>query len=224
MPLYPPLLSFAQIHERLHEIFPEGSPNRSQCVWEIAAKTIFVMLYTGAIEGNDVWLRPDQVGRMTNLQSMKTDEESRRVWDLLSRKASKGEIPGRWFAHGTRESVRDDTIRNALIPNGVVVEREGLATTSPAPRYAVRANFAALLEPALVEDALEAAMETWRNDNLSAGALARIAIRRQGVAGGGEHVMVRFPNGETRRMAPGLSSVITKAVVEPFARFSYRRF
>lgn len=45
----PALLSVAEIHERLQSIFPEGCPNRSSCVWEIAARTIFVMLYVGAI-------------------------------------------------------------------------------------------------------------------------------------------------------------------------------
>lgn len=57
----PALLSVAEIHERLQSIFPEGCPNRSSCVWEIAARTIFVMIYVGAIEGRDVWIRPDQV-------------------------------------------------------------------------------------------------------------------------------------------------------------------
>ncbi|MGB6946064.1 MAG: BsuBI/PstI family type II restriction endonuclease [Bryobacteraceae bacterium] len=126
-------------------------------------------------------------------------------------------MPGRWFAVNTRESVRDDTIRNALIPNGAVVERSGLATTSPAPRYALKRGFATLFDPALRGDKLAAEIETWRNDNLSAGALARIAIRRKGVVGGGELVTVKFPNGETRRMAPGTSSLIAKAVVEDFA-------
>jgi hypothetical protein len=49
----------------------------------------------------------------------------------------------------TRESIRDDTIRTGLAANGVVVEREGLATTSPEPRYALRTNFAALFDPTL---------------------------------------------------------------------------
>jgi hypothetical protein len=37
------------------------------------------------------------------------------------------------------------------------------------------------------------------------------------VAGGGEHVVVKFPNGETRRMGPGTSSIVTKALIEEFA-------
>jgi hypothetical protein len=214
LPLLP---SLDDVRERLQLIFPEGCPNRAHAVWDISARTIFVMLYVGAVEGSAIWMRPDQVGRMTGAQSRQTDDAARRAWEKESRMASKGDIPGRWFAVNLRESIRDDTIRFALIPNGAVVEREGLATTSPAPRYALKVSFAALFDPSLTGKNLSDAVETWRSDNLSAGALARIAIRRQGAAGGGDHVMVKFPNGETRRMAPGASSLIARAVVEEFA-------
>jgi hypothetical protein len=217
MASFPPVIPFKKIHERLQAIFPEGSPNRAHSVWELSARTIFVMLYVGAVEGRDTWMRPDQVLRMTDGRSERTDDNSRQAWEQDSRRSSKGEIPGRWFAVGTREPVRDDTIRYALIPNGAILEREGLATTSPAPRYALKTGFAALFNPALEGLDLELAIETWRNENLNAGALARIAIRRKGVAGGGEYVAVKFPNGEARRMAPGTSSLIAKAIVEEFA-------
>lgn len=61
-------------------------------------------------------------------------------------------------------------------------------------------------------------MKAWREESLAPSALARIAIMRQGVVAGKERVLVTFPNGETRRMEPGPSSVISKAVVEDFAR------
>lgn len=79
MPL-PPLLPVAQIHERLQRIFPEGSPNRRECTGEVAAKTIFVMLYVGAIEGSNEWIRPNQVTRMTDEQALRGDDESREAW------------------------------------------------------------------------------------------------------------------------------------------------
>lgn len=64
MPL-PPLLPVEEINDRLRAIFPEGSPNRNYCTRDIAARTIFVMLYVGTIAEEDRWLRPDQVTRMT---------------------------------------------------------------------------------------------------------------------------------------------------------------
>ena len=59
MPL-PPLPSIKEIHNRLQVIYPEGIPNRNYCIREMSARTIFVMLYVGAIESDDVWFRPDQ--------------------------------------------------------------------------------------------------------------------------------------------------------------------
>ena len=47
--------------------------------------------------------------------------------------------------------------------------------------------------------------------------MARVALIRRGAVTTGEGVLVTFPNGETRRMAPGPSSHITKAVIEDFA-------
>ena len=65
MPL-PPLPTVSDIHERLQTIFPEGTANRNYVTREIAAKTVFVMLYIGAVEGTECWLWSDQVTRMTD--------------------------------------------------------------------------------------------------------------------------------------------------------------
>ena len=212
----PPLLSWNNIHARLPEIFPEGSANREHSIWEIAAKTIFVMLYVGAVEGRDRWIRPDQVTRMTNAQAALVDDEARLAWAKASIKPSKADVPGRWYAVNTRESIRDDTIRYALIQNGAVIDRP-LATTSPAGRYALQADFADLLSPDLDEATFIAKAAAWRDKHLNAGALARIAIVRKGAASGGEYELVTFPNGETRRMTTGPSADISKAVIEVFA-------
>ena len=99
---------------------------------------------------------------------------------------------------------------------GAVQERGDLPTTSPRPRYALSPEFAALFDPALEGEALQASIAAWQETNLSASALARIAILRRGTVAGEERVLVTFPNGETRHMEPGPSSVISKAVVEEF--------
>ena len=62
----PPLLPVPNVHERLRTIFPEGTANRNYVTREIAAKTVFVMLYIGAVAGTERWLRPDQVTRVTD--------------------------------------------------------------------------------------------------------------------------------------------------------------
>ncbi|SNB79816.1 BsuBI/PstI restriction endonuclease C-terminus [Arboricoccus pini] len=212
-----PLLTWQDIRGRLPVIFPEGSANREHSIWDISAKTIFVMLYAGAVEGADLWIRPDQVTRMTDEQAEKQSEDARLEWAKASIRPSKADVPGRWYAVNTRESIRDDTIRYALIQNGAVIERPGLSTTSPAGRYALQADFAALLAPDLDEATFIAKAAAWREKYLNAGALARIAIVRKGAAGGGEYELVTFPNGETRRMTTGASADISKAVIEVFA-------
>ena len=215
---FPQLLDRNAIRERLRQVFPPGTPNRSHCIWEISARTIFVMVYAGAVEGRNVWVRPDQVTRMIDQQASMTDDVSRKEWLKASLKPSKGGIPDRWYAANTRESIRDDTIRNALIPNGAVVERTGLATTSPAPRYALATDFSALLRPSLADKNLATAIDKWQSANLGASARARIAIWRSTRVDGGSRILVRFPNGEARHMDPGQSSHIAKSVIEDFSQ------
>lgn len=205
------------IHARLPLIFPEGTPNRNYCVRDISVRTIYVMLYIGAVEGSDIWLRPDQVTRMTDEQADMTDDEAREAWRTTSMKRAKTEIPGRWYAVNTRESIRDETLRDGLVPTGAVVIRQDVPTTSSKPRYALARDFAALFADSLLD--LEAVVEidAWRSDNLNPGALARVQMLRRGAASGGGGVLITFPSGETRRMAFGPSAQISKAVIEEFA-------
>ena len=216
MPL-PPLLPVPDIHERLRTIFPHGTANRNYVTREIAAKTVFVMLYIGAVEGAECWLRPDQVTRMTDAQATLAEDADREAWLKESMRASAGNIGGRWYAVNTREPIRDETLHEGLVRMGAVKEREGLPTTSPRPRYALAEEFASLFDSGLTGQALQAAIEEWQSANLSAGALARVAIVRRGAVARQGGVLVTFPSGETRHMEPGPSSVISRAVVEDFA-------
>ena len=47
----PALTPVSDIHERLQVVFPSGTANRNYVTREIAAKTVFVMMYIGAIGG-----------------------------------------------------------------------------------------------------------------------------------------------------------------------------
>ena len=216
MPL-PPLLPVPEIHRRLRDIYPEGTANRNYLTREIAAKTTFVMLYIGAVEGEERWLRPDQVTRMTDTQAALTGDGDREAWLAASMRPGGDAIQGRWYAANTREPIRDETLRDGLIRTGAVNERSDLPTTSPQPRYALVEDFAALFDPDLTGETLNAAIADWQAAHLSAGALARVEILRRGAVAREGRVLVTFPSGETRTMEPGPSSVISKAVVEEFA-------
>ena len=86
----PPLLVVTHIHERLQAIFPEGTANRNYVTREIAAKTVFVMLYIGAIEETGCWLRPIQVTRMTDAQAALTAGQDRAAWLAESMRPAAG--------------------------------------------------------------------------------------------------------------------------------------
>jgi hypothetical protein len=212
----PPYASRELIAERLPLIFPEGIPNRAYCTRELAASTVFVALYIGAIEGSGGFLGPIHVYRMTLEQASEASDQARH--DYASAIKARRPIEGkRWYADNTREPIRDETLRDGLVAIGAVARREDIATTSGLPRYALKPDFSALFDPTLTGDELTAAVSRFHSVHLSKGALARVSIMLAGAASGAAGVRVTFPNGETRQLAPGPSSIIAQAVVEVFA-------
>lgn len=205
------------IAERLPLIFPEGTPNRTYCVRELAASTVFAALYIGAVEGADRYLGPVHVYRMTGEQAAKSDDSDRMGYISAVIKRN-GHVSGsRWYADNTREPIRDETLRDGLVAIGAVTRREDLPTTSGLPRYALKLDFARLFDPTLDGPALETAIAQFQSAHLSKSALARVTIMRAGAAAGAAGVLVTFPNGETRQLAPGPSSFIAQGVIEVFA-------
>lgn len=213
----PALLPIPTIEERLRLIFPEGTTNRPYLTRQMTARTIFVMLYIGAIEGTNRWLAPKQVYLMTEEQSSLQSDEGRCRYAERSEKSGFAPSGRRWYADNTREPVRDETLREGLMRVGAVVMRPGIPTTSGKPRYALQPDFARLFDPALASAALSTAIEEWQTVHLAATSLARIQIMRHGAATMASKVQVTFPNGETRQLEAGPSSIISKAVVEEFA-------
>lgn len=218
MSALPPYVSRELVAERLPLIFPEGTPNRIYCIRDMAVSTVFTMLYVGAVEGHNRYLGPVHVYRMTQEQALLSGESDRLGYaSAVLRK--KYEAQGtRWYADNSREPIRDETLREGLVAIGAVLARTDLPTTSGLPRYALKADFAALFDPALDGDALEAAIGKFQQTHLSKSALARVSIIRAGAAGRSSGALVTFPNGETRQLAPGPSSIIAQAVIEVFAK------
>jgi hypothetical protein len=212
-----PLLDFPQIHKRLKLVFSGGIPNLNYVTREMAAKTVFVMLYIDALEGSTNYLRPDQVTRMTDHQAMLVREEERRAWTAATMGKHKGDTPGRWYQANTREPIRDETLRQGLIPLGAAIERTDLPTTSSRGKYTLRKNFAALFDPGLTAAALTDAIAHWQRHHLSPAARARLLLHKKNTSGGQQGPIVTLPNGESRRLTSGPSSDIAKAVIEIFA-------
>lgn len=210
----PPLPSLETITKRLPVVFPEGTPRRNYLVRDMAAKTVFVMFYSGAVDGYDRWLRPNQVTRMTDQQAAATSDSERLEWTGVSLQTGTGDIPGRWYADNTREPIRDETLRSA-IEVGAVGERANLPTTSARPRYALASDFAELF---LMSDRkFRQQVTVWQKRHLTPAALGRSRLLRRGAVARPDAVEVTFPNREVRQMAPGSSSLISKAVIEEFS-------
>jgi hypothetical protein len=185
------ILNVADIQARLLTIFPEGTEQRTYLTREMAAKTVFTALYANAIEGLDRWIRPNQVCRMTDAQTLLLDDGAREAWYVRSGK--NGYVPtvgAPWFADTTREPIRDETIGEGFIPVRAIVERKGLATTSSKGRYALEAEFAALFDVGLADDAFLTAATIWRAKHLSKTALARQALVASGALTASEFVSV----------------------------------
>lgn len=215
--ILPPYISRSEIHKRLQVIFPDGVDNRNYCVREMAASTVFAMLYVGAVHGTNEWIAPKHVMRMTREQA-ELGSDADRIAYAKAAMGAKFKVPGvRWYEENSREGVRDETIKQGLIVNGAAVERQGLTTTSSHPRYALHPDFAALFDPSLDQGALIDAAAAWQKKHLSPEALARVALIGSGAAAGAGEITVHFPSGDTRRMAAGPSSIISKAVIEEFA-------
>ncbi len=213
----PPLISWQEIHTRLPRIFPEGTPDRGYLVRDATARTIFTALYVGAIAGSDVWIAPRHVVRMGELQASQCDDTRREAYHAAMNSARAPSPLDRWYAENTREPLRDEVIRQGLVPVNAIVERTGLPTTSPLGRYALQADFAALFRPGLEGDALDAAAAEWRTRNLSAAARARTALVRASASTSSANIVVHCPGGSSIILPPGPSPTITKAVVEVFA-------
>jgi hypothetical protein len=220
LPELPKLPKLQTIQSRLPLIFVEGLDRRDYLIREMTAKVIFVMFYIGAIEGTGRLIRPKQITIMTDKQAALTQDADRLDWAKKSMSKGNSDVPGRWYAENTRESLRDESIRDALIPmGGVSNERPDLAPSSSSPRYALKRPFAALFDEALTGETLELAIKKWQDQNLSQEALTRIMLsHRTTDKGKKDVVLVQCPDGEVRRMAPGESSEITKAVIEVFAK------
>lgn len=209
----PPFVSLPFVRERLSMIFPESFPDRSILVGDMAARMVFVALYGAFVEGVNRYFRPSTVIRFGFPQAEKSTDEERYSW-IASCHTPGHKSVGQWYADNTREPLRDDLIRNRAVPVGLILKREGVPTTSPAPIYCLAESFAKLFDPAIDESSLVELIGAWQERNLDPMVLQRMRLLRRTGAKEGQ-VMVTLPTtGTSLRLPPGDASVITKDVCE----------
>ena len=210
---------------RLEAIVPASVTGTTASCNEIAGAAAFTLMYVGAV-GGERKARPLMVTQMDSQTAMFRNDEDRLAWHRAAERGasaidmltSSWGITNRqpWYAANSREGIRDETFR-VWAANGALLVDESISTTSSKSRYSLAPDFAALLDPALDDSALDAAIDKWQRAHLSPTARIR-AQRQREQERRRSAVVVRLPDGGTRELLVGLSSDILKGVIEEFAK------
>lgn len=215
----PSVIPVEEIQRRLGEIFPPIFPDRAILTGNMSARVIFVFLYGGLVEGTGRFLRPSHVYFFTAEQSEKTSDEERQQWLAVASKPGYRPEGKRWYTgDNSRESIRDDLMRNNLLRLGIMHKKAGYPVTSSSPINSLDREFALLFDPELKDDAFLKIAEAWREKHLDPGTLQRMALRAQGIHAKEGDVFIDLPDGTRMRISAGPSADITKALVEDFAK------
>ena len=212
------LVSLKEVQERLNQIFPEAFPDRRILVGTMAIRVVYVFLYGDFIEGSDCYLRPSHVYFFTAEQAQKTSQSERVKWCMDAGKPGFRPLGKRWYADNSRESIRDDLMRNTMLRLGIAHKQPGVAVTSSKPIWYLDKSFAALFHPLLKGRALDQAIAKWRESALDEGTLQRMALRAGGIQKKAGDVFIEMPDSSRMRVSAGPSSVIAKDVIEQYAQ------
>ena len=215
----PKVPSIELITERLLLIFPEGTENRHFVINEMAARTVYVMFYSAAIDGKERWILPGQVTDMTDEQAAKTSDKDRKAWIKASLSNRFERTLDSWYKPKARGPLREETIRNGFMALGAVLERQGLPVITPLPKYAMDNIFASLFDEKLVDEELEICILAWQEANLNTNALSRIRLVGTNSAASKKTGVIKaaLPNAGAVMLDAGPAGTICKSVFEKFA-------
>lgn len=216
-PQEPGIIALAQVRQRLVEIFPEDFPDRRILVGDMATRAVHVFLYGNFVADSGHFLRPSHVYFFTHEQADKTTVTEREQWRLASTKPGFRPAGRRWYADNSRESIRDDLMRNTMLRLGLVRKSSGVAITSSKPIWYLDKDFAALFSPDLTGRSLAQAIARWRTSALDQGTLQRMALRAGGIEKKSGDVFIEMPDGSRMRVSAGPSAIIAKHVIEQYA-------
>jgi hypothetical protein len=105
-------------------------------------------------------------------------------------------------------------LRGGFVDKGMVIVDNTVPTTSSKGRYSLARHFAELF--ILADDEFNRQVTVWQEVHLAAPELIRIRIIANRLAANGD-IIVNLPDRTARRLRPGLSSSLAKAVIEEFA-------
>lgn len=223
-----PVIGADEAARRLGHIFPRASFD-SVLSNPLAGWAVAALVYVDAVAaiGDDppVWARPSTViWQQADIHAAHATDQEREDWRRAAATGQKAtrDLLRSWgipmnprYRDNSRETLRDEIFR-LWNEYGAMRKRPGLPTASSLPRWALEAHFAALFEPSLEGDELVDAITEWTERHMQAGARLR-ALRAHATAQATHTVSVTLPNGRTRMLEPGKSSLIMKGVVEEWA-------
>lgn len=220
----PKLLSRDKVHERIKMILPVGVTGRPVLNGPVTASVIWVALYCGAVNRSR-YIRPSMVCWMRDSIAKSASNLNRdRYWNAskANQKVLASEYPTEilepsWYADNTREVIRDDVLRNGLWAIGAALRDESQPTNSSKPVWCLQQEFADLFSPSLLRSELEQAISKWQSENLNEILFGR--LRAAQAAHTAQHeVNVEMPDGTSRALGAGMSSLIAKGVIEEFSK------
>lgn len=214
------IISVDEIQNRLSLIFPDSFPDRGILVGQMAARVIYVFLYGYAVGDSGTLLRPSHIYLFTTEQVHRTSKEQRDEWVQKSLKPGHRTEGHRWYADNSRESIRDDLMRNQYVRIGIIKKKisAGHSPTSSKPIYYLDAAFATLFDVNLTKSQFVKQAEMWRNKNLDPAALQRMVLKAQNESKSDNNIYVELPDGQKIKMSSGMSNQMVKALVEKFAK------
>lgn len=224
-----PVVDPHEAERRLEVIFPRQAfdPVFSS---PLAGTAVAALIYVDAVAGPDdppesiSWARPSTVIWMSSEALSRTSDSDRMAWRSAAAKGNKQvqALHEEWgvpfvpaYKENSRETLRDETFRKWR-EHGALRMRAGLATSSSRPRWALLSDFADLFLPDLGDETLFTQAAAWREAHLDPGSRLRAAFALESESA--QHaVTVTLPNGTTRVLEPGVSSLILKGVIEQWA-------
>jgi len=225
-----PLIAPEEATRRLEIIFPRAAFD-TVLSNPLAGTAVAAMIYVNAVAAEDgnlvadaTWARPSTALWFSDAPLRHATAAERISWreaalvgrgKLRTLQANWGEPFEPYYGDNSRETLRDETL-NKWLELGAVYHRPGMPTSSSQPRWALLPAFADLFDPTVAGDALNTAVEAWRDSYMNPGARLRAILAGNQLQQAHE-VSVALPDGSTRSLEPGLASIILKGVIEQWA-------
>ncbi|MEU2909152.1 BsuBI/PstI family type II restriction endonuclease [Streptomyces massasporeus] len=223
------IISPEEAERRLQVIFPRAAfdtvLSSPLAGWAVAALIYVEAVCSPSDEAETVqWARPSTVVWMSTATLERETDAERLAWRTAAFKNSKQveNLQDSWgipfqpkYKDNTRETLRDETFR-AWREHNAIRKRSGLPSNSSKPTWSLLDDFADLFDPDMSDEVFREAATQWRDKHMTPGTKLK-ALRALNAEAAQHAVVVTLPDGTTRTLEPGGSSLIIKGVIEEWA-------